>query len=102
MLESEKPQEETKKTNSMAEEAAREVDNQQYMKHWFWGPVLACRKIYGQVIAASVLINLFALASSLYIMTVYDRVIPNEAVESLWALTSIMIVVMAFDFAIGW
>ena len=72
---------------------------QEYMQHWFWGPVLACRKIYGQVIAASVLINLFALASSLYIMTVYDRVIPNEAVESLWALTSIMLVVMAFDFA---
>ena len=72
---------------------------QEYMEHWFWGPVLACRKIYGQVIAASVLINLFALASSLYIMTVYDRVIPNEAVESLWALTSIMLVVMAFDFA---
>ena len=87
------------KANGMAAEAATEADNQQYMKHWFWGPVLACRKIYGQVIAASVLINLFALASSLYIMTVYDRVIPNEAVESLWALTSIMIVVMAFDFA---
>ena len=88
-----------KKANGMAEEAAAESDSQQYMKHWFWGPVLACRKIYGQVIAASVLINLFALASSLYIMTVYDRVIPNEAVESLWALTSIMLVVMAFDFA---
>ena len=61
--------------------------------------MLACRRIYGQVIAASVLINLFALASSLYIMTVYDRVIPNKAVESLWALTLIMVVVMGFDFA---
>jgi ATP-binding cassette subfamily C protein LapB len=61
--------------------------------------VLACRPIYGQVIAASVLINLFALASSLYIMTIYDRVIPNHAIESLWALTAIMVVVMAFDFA---
>ncbi len=71
----------------------------EFTGHWFWGPVLACRKIYGQVIAASVLINLFALASSLYIMTVYDRVIPNKAVESLWALTLIMIVVMGFDFA---
>ena len=86
-------------SKTMAAEAAEGADSQQYMKHWFWGPVLACRQIYGQVIAASVLINLFALASSLYIMTVYDRVIPNEAVESLWALTSIMIVVMAFDFA---
>lgn len=71
----------------------------EYTGHWFWGPVLACRPIYGQVIAASVLINLFALASSLYIMTIYDRVIPNHAIESLWALTAIMVVVMAFDFA---
>ena len=95
-----KPDNETKaKPNGVAAEAAQATDDQQYMRHWFWGPVLACRKIYGQVIAASVLINLFALASSLYIMTVYDRVIPNEAVESLWALTLIMIVVMAFDFA---
>lgn len=70
----------------------------EYTGHWFWGAVLACRRVYGQVIAASVLINLFALASSLYIMTVYDRVIPNKAIESLWALTLIMVVVMVFDF----
>ena len=43
-------------------------------------------------------INIFALASSLYIMTVYDRVIPNRAIESLWALTAIMMVVLIFDF----
>jgi len=68
--------------------------------HWFWGPVLVCRNLYGQVAAASVLINLFALASSLYIMTVYDRVVPNSAIESLWALTIIMLVIMVFDFII--
>lgn len=72
----------------------------EYAEHWFFGPVLACRAIYLQVIAASVLINLFALASSLYIMTVYDRVIPNEAVESLWGLTLIMVVIMGFDLAV--
>ncbi len=87
--------------DSTAETKAERAKNRmEYMQHWFWGPVLACRRIYGQVIAASFLINLFALASSLYIMTVYDRVIPNEAIESLWALTIIMLVVMAFDFAI--
>jgi ATP-binding cassette subfamily C protein LapB len=68
--------------------------------HWFFGPVLACRRLYGQIIAASVLINLFALTSSVFIMTVYDRVIPNSAIESLWALTIIMVVVIGFDFAI--
>ena len=66
--------------------------------HWFFGPVLNSKGIYAQVILASVLINLFALASSLYIMTVYDRVIPNNAIESLYALTSIIIVIILFDF----
>ncbi len=69
-------------------------------QHWFWSPVFACRRVYLQVIAASVLINIFALASSLYIMTVYDRVIPNNAIESLWGLTIIMVVIMAFDLTV--
>lgn len=78
--------------------ASSTSENSSLATHWFFGPVLACRRLYGQIIAASVLINLFALASSFYIMTVYDRVIPNSAFESLWALTVIMVVVMIFDF----
>jgi len=70
-----------------------------YQEHWFFGPVLACKKIYFQVIWASVLINMFALASPLDIMTVYDRVVPNNAIESLWALTSMIGVVIVFDLA---
>ncbi len=66
-------------------------------KHWFWGPVLECKALYGQVLFASILINCFALASSLYIMTVYDRVIPNNAIGSLYALTIMIMVVVAFD-----
>ena len=66
--------------------------------HWFYGPVLKSKGTYFQVILASVLINLFALASSLYIMTVYDRVIPNNAIESLFALTTIIVVIILFDF----
>lgn len=69
-------------------------------EHWFWKYILKSRKVYYQVITASVLINIFALVSSLYIMTVYDRVIPNNATESLFALTAIVIVVMGFDFTL--
>jgi len=65
--------------------------------HWFFGPVLNCMPVYLQVILASVLINIFALASSLYIMTVYDRVVPNNAIESLRWLTLIIVVVILFD-----
>ena len=53
--------------------------------HWFWGPVFARKSLYGQVILASIFINIFALVSAFYIMTVYDRVIPNDATESLTA-----------------
>ena len=68
--------------------------------HWFWQPVRASWDIYRQVILASLLINLFSLASSLYIMTVYDRIIPNKAVESLWALSLIIFIILIFDFAV--
>jgi HlyD family type I secretion membrane fusion protein len=67
--------------------------------HWFFGPILACKSVYVQVICASVLINLFALASSLYIMTVYDRVVPNNAIHSLWWLTDMIAVVILSDLA---
>ena len=66
--------------------------------HWFFGPVLQSKRLYIQVIVASVFINLFALVSAFYIMTVYDRVIPNEAMETLIALTIGVCIVMAFDF----
>ena len=44
----------------------------------------------------SVLINVFALASSVYIMTVYDRVVPNNAIDP-WALTAMIACVIIFD-----
>lgn len=69
-------------------------------EHWFWSPVRASWDIYRQVILASLLINLFSLASSLYIMTVYDRIIPNKAIESLWALSLIVFIILFFDFAV--
>ena len=67
--------------------------------HWFFGPVFASKAIYFQVMWASVLINMFALASSVYIMTVYDRVVPNNAIQSLWWLTTIIAFVIMFDLA---
>ena len=66
-------------------------------EHWFFGPVLRNKNLYLQVIFASVFINMFALASAFYIMTVYDRVIPNNAIETLTALTVGVLVVVGFD-----
>ena len=54
--------------------------------HWFWSAVLAQRFVYRDVLLAALLVNLFALAFPLFSMNVYDRVVPNNAVETLWAL----------------
>ena len=70
-----------------------------YENHWFFGPVLKQKKYYIQVVLASIFINIFALVSAFYIMTVYDRVIPNDALETLTMLTVGMGIVILFDFA---
>ena len=67
--------------------------------NWFWKSVFDNKKIYNQIILASVFINLFAVASAFYIMTVYDKVVPNSAYSSLIALTIGMVTVHIFDFA---
>lgn len=65
---------------------------------WFWGSLKSNWKIYQEVIVATVMINVFALASTLYIMNVYDRVIPNSAYETLWVLSLGALLVYSFDF----
>ena len=66
--------------------------------HWFWGLVKRSRFTYIMVILASLFINLFALVSPLFIMNVYDRVIPNNAIETGWALGIGALVAFIFDF----
>lgn len=66
--------------------------------HWLWGPVTANAKIYSQTILAALLVNTLGLMSSFFIMTVYDRVIPNQAMESLAALTIGVALAHVFDF----
>ena len=67
-------------------------------RDWFWGTLKENTRIYQEVILAAVMINLFALASPLFIMNVYDRVIPNSAFETLWVLAAGVMVVFFFDF----
>jgi ATP-binding cassette subfamily C protein LapB len=67
-------------------------------KSWFWGTLISFWPTYSQVLLASVLINMFALASPLFIMNVYDRVVPNNAVETLWVLAVGAGTVFLFDF----
>lgn len=65
--------------------------------HWFWGPVLAQRFVYRDVLWAALLINLFALAFPIFSMNVYDRVVPNHATETLWVLAIGVTLVLCSD-----
>ncbi len=66
-------------------------------QHWFWGVIKSSRSIYRDVLVASFLINLFVLAQPLFVMNVYDRVVPNNAVETLWALAIGVLIIYLFD-----
>jgi ATP-binding cassette subfamily C protein LapB len=67
-------------------------------KRWFWGTMKKNLKIYYLVILAAILINLFVIAVPLFTMNVYDRVLPNKAVDTLWVLVSGIAIVLIFDF----
>jgi ATP-binding cassette subfamily C protein LapB len=65
---------------------------------WLLDPIRANKATYGQVALAAVLINLFSLVTSLFSMVVYDRVVPNNATESLIALSVGVVLILVFDF----
>jgi len=68
--------------------------------HWFWSALAANRWSYTQVLLAAILANFLGLTTSIFIMVVYDRVLPNEATESLIALTIGVGIALLFDFLI--
>ncbi len=72
-------------------------DTEAQKKHWFWGTLKMSWRIYRDVLVASLLVNLFAIANPLFVMNVYDRVVPNNAKDTLWVLALGVAVVFLFD-----
>ncbi|HJV93027.1 MAG TPA: type I secretion system permease/ATPase [Azonexus sp.] len=67
------------------------------LRHWFWGALADQWLVYRDVLAAALLINLMALAMPLFTMNVYDRVVPNRAMETLWVLALGVVLVIGID-----
>lgn len=65
---------------------------------WLMAPIRANRSVYVKVAIAATMINLFALVTSLFTMTVYDRVLPNNATSSLVGLSIGLGIILIFDF----
>jgi ATP-binding cassette subfamily C protein LapB len=65
--------------------------------HWFWGSFNIVKTIYRDVIVASLLTNIFILAMPLFTMNIYDRVVPNGAIQTLWVLSLGIIVIYIID-----
>ncbi len=65
--------------------------------HWFWSAVRAFWRDYTQVAFAAFLINLVGIAAPLFVKNVYDRVIPNLAIPTLWALTAGVMLALLID-----
>ncbi len=70
-------------------------------KRWFWDVLRYYAPIYRHVALASVVINLIAVGSPLFVMNVYDRVVPNNAIETLWVLASGICIIYMFNFLLS-
>ena len=57
-------------------------------EHWFFGPLKRLWRSYAEVTLTALVANILAVASALFAMQVYDRVVPNAAFDTLWILAS--------------
>jgi len=66
-------------------------------KKWFWNVMKKNMEIYGLVLISAVFINIFVIFIPLFTMNVYDRVLPNKAVDTLIVLVVGISLIIIFD-----
>ncbi len=66
-------------------------------QHWLFGTLGAFWRSYSRVALAAVFINLLAIASPIFTMNVYDRILPNKSISSLWVLALGVATAILFD-----
>lgn len=78
-------------------DARSPVVNETRRGHWFWSVIAENGKLYRDVLLAAFLTNLFAVAMPLFTMNVYDRVVPNQAFDTLWVLALGLLLILMGD-----
>lgn len=66
--------------------------------HWFWSAIFENRRLYRDALLSALLINIFAIVMPLFTMNVYDRVVPNNAIATLWVLVIGISLALAFNY----
>lgn len=69
-------------------------------QHWFWSVIRQHRSIYKDILLGALFINIFALCSPFFVMNVYDRVVPNHALDTLWVLALGIMIIITADFVL--
>lgn len=85
-------------TTAAGEAPARTGTPARRRGHWLWSVVWRFWPSWAQIVVAAMVINLLALATPLFVMNVYDKVIPNTAIPTLWALSVGVMAALLFDF----
>lgn len=67
------------------------------LRHWFWGTLAENKRIYRDVLLAAFLVNIFALAMPMFTMNVYDRIVPNRAIETMWVMGLGVLIIVVGD-----
>ncbi|MCJ8161991.1 type I secretion system permease/ATPase [Acinetobacter zhairhuonensis] len=71
-----------------------------YQENWFWSIVLKDWKRYFDIMLASLVANLLALATIIFSMQVYDRVVPSQSISTLWVLAGGVLIAAIFEFVL--
>lgn len=67
--------------------------------HWLWGTMRRFVPYYRSAMIAALLSNVLMLVTGVITAVIYDKVIPHQAMVTLWALTAVGALAVIFDLA---
>lgn len=79
------------------ENRSKEGQTPDRKKNWFWAVVFENWRLYRDALGAAFLINVLALVMPLFTLNVYDRVVPNKAIDTLWVLVIGVVMALLFN-----